>query len=154
MGRGGPPPKPAKLRLLEGAPERRVNQNEPQPNHDPLVAPDWVNDQVREVWDYTVAELEFMGIASSTDRDALVAFCQAVVTHRKACEKLARSDILIKSMYGQPIRNPAIMVQRDAAQTIRAYAQEFGLTPSARARIEVRSEQTAEHDNPFADSGS
>lgn len=154
MGKRGPAPKPAKLRLLEGAPEGRVNQHEPQASTELPVAPDWVSPAVREVFDFTVGELDAMGIASGTDRDALVVFCQAVVTHRLACEKLARSDILIKSMYGQPIRNPAIMIQRDAGQTIRAFAQEFGLTPSARARIEVRSEQTAEHDNPFADSGS
>lgn len=153
MGRRGPAPKPTKLRLLEGAAPHRVNQHEPQASDELPTCPDWVAPAVREVWDYTIHELDAMGIASSTDRDALLCFCEAVVTHQRASQKLAKSDILIRSFNGQPIRNPAIMVQRDAAQTIRAFAQEFGLSPSARARIEVRSEQTDGYDNPFADAG-
>jgi P27 family predicted phage terminase small subunit len=150
MGRRGPPPKPAKLRLVEGARPDRVNQHEPVPSTDLPVCPEDVSDEVREVWDYTVAELAQMGLASSADRDALQCFCEAVVAHRKASVLLARSDVLIKGMHGTPVRNPALQVQRDAAQVIRAFAQEFGLTPSARARIEVKADEDAGADNPFA----
>lgn len=41
-------------------------------------------------------------------------------------------------------------MQRDSAQVIRAFAQEFGLTPSARARIEVKGEEHEAGENPFA----
>jgi phage terminase small subunit len=46
-----------------------------------------------------------------------------------------------------------LQVQRDSAQVIRAFAHEFGLTPSARARIEVKTDQDAGQDNPFAGLG-
>lgn len=150
MGRRGPPPRPAKLRLVEGARRDRVNQHEPIPNADLARCPDEASGEVREIWDYTLAELDHMGLASAADRDALLCYCEAVVAHRKASVLLAKSDVLIKGIHGNPVRNPALQVQRDAAQVIRAFAQEFGLTPSARARIEVKGEEHDAADNPFA----
>jgi len=150
MGRRGPPPKPAKLRLVEGARLDRVNQHEPAPSTELPECPDSASAEVREVWDYTVAELDQMGLASAADRDALLCYCEAVVAHRKASVLLAKSDVLIKGIHGNPVRNPALQVQRDAAQVIRAFAQEFGLTPSARARIEVKGEEHDSSENPFA----
>jgi P27 family predicted phage terminase small subunit len=150
MGRRGPPPKPAKLRLVEGARPDRVNQSEPVASSARPECPEAASAEVREVWDYTVAELDQMGLASAADRDALLCYCEAVVAHRKASVLLAKSDVLIKGIHGNPVRNPALQVQRDAAQVIRAFAQEFGLTPSARARIEVKANEDAGADNPFA----
>jgi len=149
MGRRGPVPRPTKLRLVEGARVDRVNQNEPIPGAMPPEAPENIAPEVRVIWDYTVGELEQMGIASSADRDSLICYCEAVVAHRKASALLAKSDVLILGIHGKPVRNPALAVQRDAAGVIRAFAQEFGLTPSGRTRIEVRSND-GEGDNPFA----
>lgn len=150
MGRRGPAPKPAKLRLIEGARPDKVNQNEPVARDALPEPPDELTPEAREIWDYTIRELDFMGIVAAVDRDSLVCYCEAVVNHRKATALVAKGDILIKGFSGQPVRNPALAVQRDSAQTIRAFAQEFGLTPSARTRIEVRGDDNAADDNPFA----
>lgn len=150
MGRRGPAPKPTRLRLLQGAREDRVNQNEPKPRSLPPKCPPGVSPAVRAIWNYTVRELAHMGTTFAADRDALLCYCEAVVTHRKASALLAKSDVLIKGVHGKPVRNPALQIQRDAAQTIRAFAQEFGLTPSARARIEVGGQDDGQDDNPFA----
>lgn len=77
-----------------------------------------------------------MGIASGADRDALLCYCEAVVTHRKASALLSKTPILIKGHRGM-VRNPALSVQRDASNTIRSFAHEFGLTPSARSEIHM-----------------
>lgn len=151
MGRRGPQPKPAKLRLLEGARPGSVNQNEPTPSPELPQPPPGVAPAVAEVWDYTVAELDTMGLASSADRELLHCFCEAVVTHRRACEKLSRTDVLIKGIGGNVIRNPAAILQRDSAASIKSLAQEFGLSPSARARIQVQAAEAHDDDNPFAD---
>jgi P27 family predicted phage terminase small subunit len=149
MGRRGPAPKPAKLRLLEGARERDINQNAPIPRSGEVVPPDEMSDDVRAIFDYTLAELEHMGIVAPADRDALVAYCEAVDKHRKASALLARSPVLVKGMHGNLVRNPAMQIQRDAAHLIRQFAQEFGLTPSARARID-RDRDDDDGANPFA----
>lgn len=151
--RKGPAPKPTRLRLLDGDRKDRINDREPIPRGLPPECPDDVSDDVRAIWAYTVRELDAMGLAFACDRDALRAYCEAVTTHRKASNVLAKSPVLIKGVYGTMVRNPAIAIQRDAAAAIRAFAQEFGLTPSARTRIEHRDSTGGADENPFSGTG-
>jgi P27 family predicted phage terminase small subunit len=148
--RTGPPPKPTALRLLHGDRKDRINTREPIARDIPPAAPEQLADDVREIWDYTLRELIAMKCASSADRDSLVCYCEAVIAHRKASEILARSTVLIKGLHGGMVRNPALQIQRDAASTIRAFAQEFGLTPSGRSRIQTEGKSSSEQANPFA----
>lgn len=151
MGARGPAPTPTHLRLLRGDRPSRVNSREPMASHEPPEAPEDIADDVREIWDFTVRELQAMGIASSADRDALLCLCEAVATHRKASAILARSPVLVKSEKGTLMRNPALAVQRDAAHAIRSLAQLFGLTPSGRSAILVGGHGAGDEDtNPFA----
>lgn len=154
MARRGPTPKPTALRIIDGDRKSRFNEYEPKPRPEPPQCPDDVAPEVREIWDYTVAELDAMGNAYAADRDALRAYCEAVVSHARACAVLAKSSVLIKGLHGGMVRNPAVAIQRDTAHTLRAFAQEFGLTPSARTRIEQKDRADADaEDNPFAGSG-
>lgn len=149
MGKRGPAPRPTTLRLLEGARERDVNRNEPVARSGKIEPPDELSDDVRVIFDHVVAELEHMKIASPADRDSIVCYCEAVDKHRKASAVLAKSPVLIRGLHGGMVRNPALAVQRDSANLIRQFAQEFGLTPSARARID--SERLEDDSaNPFA----
>lgn len=149
----GRKPKPTALRLLDGDRKDRINEHEPIPRGLPPVCPEDASADVRSIWDYTVRELDHMGLAFACDRDALRAYCEAVATHRKASAILARSAVLVKGQKGNMVRNPAVGLQRDAANTLRLFAVEFGLTPSARSRIEHRADDDAADDNPFSGTG-
>lgn len=153
MGARGPAPKPTRLRLLEGSHPERINRHEPVASRELPQPPAECDAAVREVWDYTVDQLAQMGVLSAADRDALFCYCQAVITHRKASKLLAASPVLIKGALGGLVRNPALAVARDAAYTIRQFAQEFGLTPSARTRVEAKVGVVDEGANPFAGLG-
>lgn len=147
MGRRGPAPTPTNLRLLKGDRPDRINTNEPVPRQVLPQCPATVSPAVREVWDYTLAELAVMRTVKAADRDTLLCYCEAVVLHNEASAILAETQVLVKGTLGGLVRNPAIAVQRDAAQRIRAFAQEFGLTPSARSGIVVG----GAHKNPGED---
>ena len=153
MGRRGPAGKPTVLRLLDGDRADRINTNEPVPIAELPVCPDDASPEVREIWDYTVEHLDAMGIAKAADRDALFCYCQAVVVHHKASLLLSQSPVLIKGTMGGLVRNPALSIQRDAAYTVRQFAQEFGLTPSARSRVTAETDDDAGDGNPFAGIG-
>jgi P27 family predicted phage terminase small subunit len=148
MGRRGPPPKPTNVRLLHGDRKDRINLLEPLPRpDDPPEPPPGMGTAALAVWDETVAQLVAMGTAASADRYGIACYVEAVVNHQRATELLRHSDILIKALHGDRfIRNPLLVVQRDAANTIRQWAQELGLTPSARSGIRVgeRPRDTAE----------
>lgn len=135
MVKRGVAPKPTVLRLLHGDRKDRINNDEPPAPPGPLDCPDDTSPEVRAIWDYALANLIAMGVATRADRDALMCFCEAVVAHRKASALLAKSPILIAGHRGVMVRNPAISMQRDAASVIRQFASEFGFTPSARSEI-------------------
>lgn len=146
MGRRGPAPIPTNLRILHGETKPyRVSRNEPIPRDVLPQCPPEASAATRKVWDYTMAELVPMGLATAADRDALLCYCEAVVTHRKASQCLIDEGILVAGLRGTVVRNPALQIQRDSAQLIRSYAHEFGLTPSARQSI---STAEAGHGNP------
>lgn len=150
MGKRGPVGAPTKLRLLRGDRPSRINDREPVSRDLLPEAPDEMSVEVRAIWDYTLRELMHMKTVTAADRDSLICYCEAVEAHRKASAILARSPVLVKGLHGTMIRNPALQIQRDSAHTVRGFAQEFGLTPSARAGIHM--EGPLEHmpsRNPF-----
>lgn len=136
MGQRGPRPKPTNLRILHGDRKDRINTDEPVAPEGVPDCPEGTSPAVREVWDYTITQLRAMGVVTPADRDALLCYCEAVVTHRSASAILARSNILVKrSDTDGLMRNPALIIQRDSAQLIAKFAQHFGLSPSARSEI-------------------
>lgn len=153
MGKRGPVGAPTQLRLLRGDKPCRVNDREPVARDVLPEPPDAMTADAREIWHYTIRELQHMKIAAAADRDALACYCEAVVSHRKASEILAKSPVLVKGLHGTLVRNPALQIQRDAANTVRGFAQEFGLTPSARAGIKTEGRSGGDKANPFAASG-
>jgi P27 family predicted phage terminase small subunit len=80
--------------------------------------------------------------------DSLSCYCDAIVTHQKASPVLAKSPILVKGVRAL-VKNPALQVQRDSAAQIRAFAQEFGLTPSSRTGVQTRLSTDEDENNPF-----
>lgn len=154
MGKRGFPAKPAVLKLVEGSRTDRINFDEPIAPTEPPTAPEDMSDDVRQIWDETLGHLITMNIARAPDRDVLRCYCEAVINHRKASQILAKSPILIKGIMGGLVRNPALPVQYANATIIRHFAQEFGLTPSARSSIVVGGKKASdEQHNPFADTG-
>lgn len=130
-----------------------LNMHEPEPRDALPLCPEDVTETVRDIWDDTVRELQAMHLAHAADRDALRCYCEAVATHRRASQLLAQSGILIRGQRNNMVRNPLLQVQRDAAAAVRGFAQEFGLTPSSRSRIENKRDDEDNTENPFAGTG-
>lgn len=133
----GRKPTPTVLKLVAGQTRKdRLNDDEPQPGEGVPECPSEHPD-VRLVWDYILNQLTRMRVVTMADRDALGAYCEAVVQHRVASEMLARDGLVIAGSHGGLVSHPAQKIQREAANQIRAFGTEFGLTPSARTRIKV-----------------
>ncbi len=133
----GRTPRPTKLKLIAGETKKdRINFDEPEPELGLPKCP--VTDRlVREVWDFTVEQLRKMQIVSVADRDLLLAYCQAVVLHRRMSQHLDNIGYLYETDEGLA-PSPAIRMQREAALLMKQLGSEFGLTPAARTRIRVK----------------
>jgi len=130
----GPKPKPIHLKLIEGNPGKRPLPATPMPEPKaPDPPPELEGDGLAE-WERVAPQLERLGLLSHLDRAALAAYCWAWARLLAAGRVLAESTVLIRKDR-RIVKNPAIQVARDAAQECRAWAAEFGMTPSARARM-------------------
>lgn len=136
MGRRGPQKQPVQLRLLKG--ETRPSQigrtvitappGEPGP-------PAWFDERHRAVWQRVTGELRAMRLLHAADLDSLTALVRAICRMEDAARLVASAGVLVKSENGRPVRNPAVVVEVQAAEAVRRLSREFGLTPSGRADL-------------------
>lgn len=141
MGRRGPPPQPTRLRMLKGNPgKRRLNEREPKPPSQIPTCPRWLSAEAKRIWRDVVSLLKTIRILTRVDRDALTAYSQTY-SRWKAAEQF-----LDKHGEVYPIRDehgnvkcmqqfPQVAIARNLLQVLRCYQQEFGMTPSARTRV-------------------
>jgi P27 family predicted phage terminase small subunit len=143
MGKRGAAPAPTGLRLVRGDRKDRINTNEPQAREGIPQCPIDAAPAVHEIWAYTMEQLEHMKIVTLADRDVLYAYCEAVVQHRETSRRIATEGFVVRGMNGGMVKNPLVQIQRDSALLMRCFAQEFGLTPSARSTIKLHVAETA-----------
>lgn len=133
----GRKPTPTALKLVQGVENRRINDDEPQPDEGVPVCPS-KNRRVREVWDYTMKQLQAMRTITMADRDNLHAYCQAVVLFEDATKILETEGLMSgAASSGRQMQHPATKIQASAMMNMRSLANEFGLTPAARTKIRV-----------------
>jgi P27 family predicted phage terminase small subunit len=134
----GRKPTPTALRLLRGNPRKRpVNAREPQPT---LMAADqappvWLDPAAKAEWSRLAPMLGRLGVLTETDADALAAYCEAFTTWRQATQKVRQGGMVVVRDDGSPVVSPWLKIANEAMAQMRAFLIEFGMTPSARARI-------------------
>ena len=142
----GPPKKPTKLKIIEGNPgKKRLNKNEPEPRNIMPYAPAHLCDDAVKEWTRICEGLHHMGLLTEVDRNALGAYCSSfalwaqswrVLNEMASTGKLG-AGLMIKTTNGNMIQNPLVGTANVAARDMVRYAAEFGLTPAARARIDI-----------------
>lgn len=145
----GRKPKPSKQKEITGNPGRRrpLAQREAKPRK-PLVLPlppRHLPAAAVEEWQRVVPRLFECGLLTDIDQQALAAYCNAVATLERACETLAAMaerdpathGMMIRTTNGNAIQNPVLGTIRCAQHDVIRFAAEFGMTPSARSRINV-----------------
>ena len=140
----GRKPTPTHLKLVNGNPgKRKLNGNEPSPEISKPMPPEHISDEAKIEWGRVVDELYAVGCLSKIDRAALAAYCQAYarwLQAERAIAEMAKRDMLtgglmIRTTNGNPIQNPLVGTANKAMQDMVRYATEFGMTPSARSRV-------------------
>lgn len=147
----GRKPTPAALRLLTGNPGKRaVNRAEPKPTSEIPKPPAALSADAKREWRRVSAELEALGLLSAIDRAALAAYCQAYGRWAEA-ERQLKADpegLVITTEKGNRIQNPLVGIARRAAADMVRYCTEFGMTPSARSRVQTQGSGAAAKDDP------
>ena len=90
-----------------------------------------------------------MKVLTEADYIALGGLCQTYSTMMKAQEQLAKSGILFKTPSGYVQQSPLIGVVNGCMEKIVALCREFGLTPSARSRVQLNSQDEEKPVSPW-----
>lgn len=131
----GRKPKPTHLKLLNGNPGNRpLPENEPKPKVG-TTCPTWLSDGAKKEWRRIYPELERLGLVTKVDRASLASYCQAVADLEEAVSAIAEHGTVIVTPSGYMQSSPYVTQKHKAMEMIRKFAAEFGMTPSARARV-------------------
>src|SRR5262245_26115287 len=139
----GRKPTPTALRLLRGNPRKHpLNIAEPKPraleNPDP---PAGLDRAAKREWRRVAPMLGRLGVLTESDQAALAVYCEAWATWKQATRKLRAGGLVVDSEQG-PRPSPYVKIAHDAAVQMRTLLVEFGMTPSARARIKATKIET------------
>lgn len=137
----GRKPKPTALKLVTGNPgKRRLPKREPKPRGGAPTCPAWLGTAAKIEWRRVAKELAALGILSRIDRAALAAYCQCYA-HWRAAELAIRANgvtVVIRSDKGEVksiTAAPEVAIAGKMMDRMRAFASEFGMTPSSRTRV-------------------
>jgi P27 family predicted phage terminase small subunit len=140
----GRKPTPTALKLVKGNPGKRaLNKQEPKVKLSHSSPPPFLNDDALEEWDRVIGTLYTAGLMTELDRAALAAYCQAYgrwAEAERALARMAAKDdlnraLMVKTVGGNAIQNPLVGIANKAKADMVRYAVEFGMTPSARAKV-------------------
>ena len=148
----GPPKRPTKLRKLEGNPSKRpLPKNEPQPDPTKPTCPEWLLDDAKDEWARISGKLHEIGLLTQVDRIALAAYCQSYAKWKLA-EEVIKNDGMVYPILDEDgnvkyyQQKPEVGIANQCLKQIRGFCAEFGLTPAARARIELPNEKDSGDD--------
>ena len=147
----GPKPKPTKLKILEGNPGKRsLNLNEPNPLPIAPECPNWLLDEAKKEWNRLAPELERLGLLTIIDKAAFAGYCQSYAKWKAAEEfikkngttyRIPKTDKSGKVVSVYIASFPEVVIANQSLNQIKAFAVEFGLTPSSRGRIYLPGEK-------------
>jgi P27 family predicted phage terminase small subunit len=142
MKSSGPPKKPSRLKLIQGTfRSDRAPRKEATPPRGIPEVPEHLSDLAKVEWGRISQDLYQIGLLSRIDRGALAAYCECWsdwVEATRMCSTLDGKDRkTMTTQTGNLVENPYFSIKKRCAELMHKFLTEFGMTPAARARIDV-----------------
>lgn len=134
----GRKPKPTSLKIMEGNPGKRpLNENEPKPLPIAPEYPEELSTKAKEIWKRLYPELEMLGLLTIIDEMAFAGLCQNYAIYLETEKFLEENGRVMKTRRGAIKTRSEVYISNNALNFVKAFATEFGLTPSSRGRISL-----------------
>jgi P27 family predicted phage terminase small subunit len=146
----GRPATPPALKLLQGRAPGRDSGGRPVDAPPPFErvapdAPDFLDEVAAAEWARIVPELERLRLVKRLDRAALAAYCEMWSLFVRATNEVHENGLTVRNTSVKKdgtesvwfTTNPAVATQKSAQAALKAWASEFGLTPSAEGKVKV-----------------
>lgn len=135
----GPKPIPTRLKKLRGNPGKRKIKNaaEPKPRSNNVIIAQLtgIGDLSRAFLDKYGPLLKLEGLLTDIDQAGFELMGEHYAIAMRAAEIVEREGLKTKDERGLDRKHPLLSVFRDNAVAFRNYAAEFGMSPSARSRV-------------------
>ncbi|MBC3410709.1 phage terminase small subunit P27 family [Pseudomonas sp. SWRI51] len=147
-------PTPTELKLVRGNPGKRaINKNEPQPARRVPCTPAHLTSEGQVAWGRLTVLLDRMGVLTEADGFALERLCDCyaeILALREMVDTQGRT-YETTSTQGELVlkANPAVAMLADVDRRFKSYLVEFGLTPAARSKVQVK--QHDDEEDPLAE---
>jgi len=140
----GRKPKPTNMHILNGNPskldlEEKI-RTEPKPLQIAPECPEELSCNAKKIWNRFYPELEILGLLTIIDEMAFAGLCQNYAIYLETEKFLEENGRVIKTRSGAIKARPEVAISNNALNFVKAFASEFGLTPSSRGRIFLPSE--------------
>ena len=136
MGLRGSPPTPTAVLEFRGTGKnlKYTRAGEPRPPVERPPCPKWLSEEGKLEWNRQTRNLIQMGCIAKCDGAALAIYCEAWAEYERASKRILLEGLLIDSGDGV-VPHPLLSARDKAADKVLRVAQQFGFTPSARARL-------------------
>ena len=132
----GPSRKPTAMRLLHGTRDKRKNKNEPRPGGVAQM-PDWLCEVAQDEWIRLSSDLFDIGLITKADEVEFAIYCQSYAELQEAEAALLKFGRTQVTKDGFERKSPWLSIRDEAWKRLHQAAQQFGLTPSSRTKIDV-----------------
>jgi len=151
LGRAGPAAEPIPIRKLKGQTKPSLVGGdifEADPLEELPRPPEWLSRGARAVWRRVGNELVRYRLVGTIDLDLFAHYCAAVDLARRSAVELEGENVTVAQLVAeradgttleQRVVKPAFKAWREAVQTMRQLAGEFGLSPAIRASVKLPS---------------
>ncbi len=137
----GRPRTPSGVKAAQGTDRKdHLPKNEPRPQTVRPTCPAWLDKAAKSCWKELVPQLEGMGVLTKIDRNALTRYCRTWSRWKAAEQSIEKhgSTIEITTQNGPSVKTrPEVYIAASLAAQLARLETEFGMTPSARTRIEA-----------------
>jgi P27 family predicted phage terminase small subunit len=150
MGLRGPPPTPTKILEGRGSWRAKANPREPLPERGKPAKPRYLKGLAARTWSALVDQLDRIGVLTKIDQHALARYCELFEQYRQTQEFIQENGRQYPVRRWDEGTNAWIIVDYKIFPEVSIFMQlsdkllklekEFGLTPSARSRIEIHPE--------------
>jgi P27 family predicted phage terminase small subunit len=132
----GRPPIPTHLKVVRNVNGRKKpSPLEPKPVGDLREPPAHFDAEVREIWDYAIANSP-RGLLKKIDSGVLEIWCKAHALHRTAVAEVRKTGLLVKAPNtGLPIQSPFLPIINKQALIMMRAIDHLGFSPASRTRI-------------------
>lgn len=115
--------------------------------------PKWFSKLAKQIWKDTTNELKAKGILESIGIPILVSYCRSMANYLEAEQELAEIGSRIHEevgKFGVSLKvHPLQKISDSELKKALSIAQEYGITPAAKARIKVSQAPKDAHDAMF-----